>query len=160
MADQIVVLHKGMVEQTGTPMELYNHPKNIFVAGFIGSPSMNFMEGVAELTDGGIDFRITPQLAIPLDKNWKGPIGEKITLGIRPEHLVVHESAVKGTLPAVVKVVEPTGPGTMISTSFNDTELTIVVHGYISLAPAQQIWLQPEADQLHFFDADGVTLVV
>jgi multiple sugar transport system ATP-binding protein len=90
LADRIVVLNAGVVEQFGSPLELYHHPQNLFVAGFIGSPRMNFLEGtVADGTDNAITVALADgtEVVAPVGGNGVRP-GEKVTLGLRPEHLL------------------------------------------------------------------------
>src|ERR1700691_4099880 len=100
MADKIVVMNGGNVEQIGAPLELYDRPNNLFVAGFIGSPSMNFLKGKVS---GGA-FRVDGGTALPLPGNGHGSDGRPIVYGVRPEHFMLSSEG----LPATVHVVEPT----------------------------------------------------
>jgi multiple sugar transport system ATP-binding protein len=106
MADRIVVMHDGIIEQIGTPLELYDSPRNLFVAGFIGSPAMNFLKGAAK-GDGSIDVGGT---RLPVAGKHSVADGQPVVYGIRPEHL---ELANDG-FPAKIAVVEPTGSETMV----------------------------------------------
>ena len=106
MADKIVVMHDGVVEQVGAPLELYDRPANMFVAGFIGSPAMNFLKGRCELGR----FVLEDGSALPLPDGFKhGPSGG-VVYGVRPEHLVLSDDG----LPLTVAVVEPTGSETQV----------------------------------------------
>jgi len=104
MADTIVVLRDGQIEQTGSPMEIYTNPKNRFVAGFIGSPPMNFLRGQA--SDKAISFATGESLDIEIPP---GMEGRGIDLGIRPKHLVIDKHGLPGGVPFQVELVEPTG---------------------------------------------------
>ncbi len=133
LADRIVVLQDGRVEQVGTPMELYQRPANRFVAGFIGSPAMNFLPGAA------------------LPAGWGGT--EDVVIGVRPEHLV--QSADGQGLHAQVNVVEPTGPETLVYAEVDAVPIVAALRGGQTVAPGQRIWLDCEPGNLHRFDARG-----
>ena len=106
MADQIVVMNQGKVEQIGAPLELYDRPANLFVAGFIGSPAMNFIAGTVR-KDG---FLTADGLLLPLDARVASHIGNAAVYGIRPEHLVLDRAG----LPFAVELIEPTGSETQV----------------------------------------------
>jgi multiple sugar transport system ATP-binding protein len=111
MADRIVVLHDGAVEQIGAPLELYDSPANLFVAGFIGSPAMNFVKG--RLEDGGPPALVTASgFRIPFDAAPRAAARSEIVLGVRPEHMRLGGPL---AVPAEVVVVEPTGYETQAS---------------------------------------------
>ena len=140
MADRIVVMQDGNIEQIGSPLELYDHPANRFVAGFIGAPSMNFLgAGI----DGG-QLRIGPY---PVQGN-VAATGE-VTFGIRPEHLTLAQ----GGIPMTVAVVEPTGPETHVILRHDDTDVTAVFRERHSFAPGDTVHLAPMPGQGHLFDA-------
>jgi multiple sugar transport system ATP-binding protein len=141
MADKIVVMHDGLVEQIGAPLELYDRPANRFVAGFIGSPAMNFLAGKA----AGTQVSIGPGFQVPVSRNLDG--GDVI-VGIRPEHL---EIAAEG-LEAEVVVVEPTGSETQLFARVGGQEIAAVFRERHDFAPGQRIRLRPRADCLHLFD--------
>lgn len=143
LADRIVVMQAGRIEQIGTPLELYDHPTNAFVATFIGAPSMNLLN--ATLSDGQADLSgYTLALA---DVTHEGPV----RLGIRPEHLRL-VGAGEG-LPMQVKVVEPTGSETMVFLRFCRQDITAVFRERHAFEPGEMIHLAPETDHLHCFDA-------
>ncbi|WP_299730365.1 sn-glycerol-3-phosphate ABC transporter ATP-binding protein UgpC [uncultured Tateyamaria sp.] len=140
LADRIVVMQGGRIEQIGTPLELYDNPVNDFVATFIGAPSMNLLR--AERSDGTIT--LGPQ-------HLPGPAGSgAVKLGVRPEHLILAEDGV----PMQVKVVEPTGAETMVFLRFEGQDVTAVFRERHSFAPGETIHLKPDPDHIHVFDAD------
>ena len=139
LADRIVVMQGGHIEQIGTPLDLYDHPANEFVATFIGAPSMNLLD--AELADNRI--RIADQV-------YAGPSGAgKIRVGVRPEHLVLAEDG----LEMQVKVVEPTGSETMVFLSFEGRDVTAVFRERHAFEPGQTVHLVPDPNNLHCFDS-------
>jgi multiple sugar transport system ATP-binding protein len=146
MADRIVVMHDGRIEQIGSPLELYDNPANLFVAGFIGSPAMNFIEGTlsdgdqpAVMAGGGI--------RLPLRNSPSGAGGRAVIYGIRPEHL---EFANEGA-EATVVVVEPTGSETQVVTKLNGHDIVAVFRERHDLRPGQTVRLRPRPDMAHLF---------
>ena len=154
MADRIVVLRDGRIEQVGTPLELYDRPRNAFVAGFIGAPAMNLLaarahEGGRVLTDDG--------LQLPLPAGLRLAPGHAVWLGVRPEHLQV-TSADQG-LRAEVQVLEPTGAETQIAARLGGQNVIAVSRERLDLRPGSALGLRPLAHQLHVFDqASGARL--
>ncbi|MEO1365339.1 MAG: TOBE domain-containing protein, partial [Pseudomonadota bacterium] len=139
LADRIVVMQGGNIEQIGTPLDLYDHPTNEFVATFIGAPSMNLLD--AELADGQI--RIA-------DQTYPGPSGTgTIRLGVRPEHFALAETG----LDMQVKVVEPTGSETMVFLTYRGQNVTAVFRERHAFEPGQTVHLAPDPNHLHCFDA-------
>src|SRR3954466_5944169 len=104
MADRIVVMHDGLVEQVGAPLELYDFPRNLFVAGFMGSPAMIFFKGAIR-ANGRLEFESAGGVRLPLPAAPSGSDGREIICGIRPEHFVIAEDG----SDAQVQVIEPTG---------------------------------------------------
>jgi multiple sugar transport system ATP-binding protein len=145
MADRIVVMRDGIVEQTGTPLELYDHPVNLFVAGFIGSPAMNMVEGVWER--GGVRIG---DAHVPVPGALRAQDGQQVLLGTRPEHLAPDDA---GALAAQVEVIEPTGADTMLMCTLGGQELVVVVRDRVTLRPGDTVRLTPAGDKLHVFDA-------
>ncbi|GGG20016.1 ABC transporter ATP-binding protein [Rhizobium wenxiniae] len=145
MADRIVVLRGGCVEQIGTPLELYDHPENMFVAGFLGSPSMNFLRGRIEgqslLLAGG------ERLALPSLP--KAASGGDVVVGIRPQGFA---AGLQDGARATIKVVEPTGADTHVLADIGGTEITCVVNDRVDFAPGQEIRLSITSAKVHFFD--------
>ena len=142
MADRIVVMQGGNIEQVGAPLELYDRPANTFVASFIGSPSMNLFEGAA--TSGGIAIGGALIPAPGLAE------GRKVICGIRPEHLALADSGI----PATVAVVEPTGSETHVVARHGGREVVAVFRDRQGFRPGQEIHLMPQPGQVHLFDAD------
>src|SRR5690606_26958604 len=116
MADRIVVLRDGRVEQVGVPLDLYDTPANQFVAGFIGSPSMNFIDGTVR-RDGAPSVVTPSGVMLPLPANAAVTEGQSVVWGVRPEHL---DATGAGTLETSVDVIEPTGPETMLVKMLGD----------------------------------------
>ncbi|QEN86190.1 sn-glycerol-3-phosphate ABC transporter ATP-binding protein UgpC [Labrys sp. KNU-23] len=148
MADRIVVLHDGIIEQVGSPLELYDRPANLFVAGFIGSPAMNFIKGRLEtspaprvVTDDGVEL---PVPAIPA-----GSEGRRVVYGIRPEHF-----SLGGTLQARITVVEPTGAETQVFAQLGEQRVLGVFRERITAGSGEILALQPDLAAVHLFDAE------
>ena len=151
MADKIVVMHDGIVEQIGAPLELYDRPANRFVAGFIGSPAMNFLDG--RLEEGGL---VLPSgTVLPLDARPSVPTGTKIALGIRPEHLQIAPAGTPGSIPATVSVIEPTGADTTLIVKAEGDSLTVLLRERCTLSAGEAVALKPVAQQAHLFDEQG-----
>ena len=148
MADRIVVLRDGTVEQTGTPAELYDRPVNTFVATFIGSPAMNLMPG--RRTDRGLALAGGAMLgAVP------PAVPAECVVGVRPEHLEIVPVGTAGAWDVTLEVVEFAGADTMLSCRLGDSPLLAMVHDRVSARPGAAIALRPRVDQLHWFSADG-----
>jgi multiple sugar transport system ATP-binding protein len=142
MADQIVVMHDGRIEQTGSPLELYDHPANRFVAGFIGSPSMNFIQGT--LRDGFVEAANGARLPAAAG----GQDGRPVLYGIRPEHLDIADDGFE----AEVVVIEPTGSETQLFVRLAGQEIVAIFRERHTFAPGQKIRLRPRRDLAHIFD--------
>jgi len=141
MADRIAVMREGRIEQLGEPLELYDHPANLFVAQFIGSPAMNVFDGVVK--GGAVEA---------LGARWPargGAEGQQVKYGIRPEHL---EPAASG-IAAEVIVVEPMGAETELVVRIGNTSLTVMTRGRSNSGPGERIFLAPQAAHAHLFDA-------
>ncbi|GLQ11177.1 ABC transporter ATP-binding protein [Devosia yakushimensis] len=141
MADKIVVMNAGRVEQFGAPLDLYDRPANPFVAGFIGSPSMNFIEG--QLTPQGF---VTKGATLPLPP---GPISGEAIYGIRPEHF---ELASAG-LAATVLLVEPMGSETQVTMMIGEQQIIGVFRERLQAQPGSTIHVAPQLNAVHLFDA-------
>jgi multiple sugar transport system ATP-binding protein len=150
MGDKIVVMKDGRIEQTGSPLELYDNPANLFVAGFIGSPAMNFLPGTLRRgADGArVEFPDGTHLDAPLRAG--GFDGQPVVVGTRPEHLTLVADA---GIPARVVVVEPTGAETLVMCRHGDAELAAVFRERHEFAPGSTIHLQPDLQRAHLFDA-------
>ena len=150
MGDQIVVMRDGMVEQVGAPLDLYDRPANVFVAGFIGSPSMNFVD--AHVTEGGLC--LSSGTLLPLGAAVATGIGGRVTFGVRPEHLRISEPGA-GAISGIVTVVEPTGAETTLLVKTDAGTLTVVLRERASLTPGQPVALTPVDGYGHLFDERG-----
>ncbi len=147
MADRIVILRGGRVEQIGKPLDLYNHPANKFVAGFIGAPQMNFLAG--NLSDGSLELGCGISRSLPYSEN--GPA----TLGIRPESIGVDLSG-GGDATVTVQNFEQLGAVTYIYTAFENGEtLTVQLPAQIALSRGQKIGVTLPDDAFHIFAGEG-----
>jgi multiple sugar transport system ATP-binding protein len=145
MANKIVVMRDGRVEQTGAPLDLYDKPANRFVAGFIGSPSMNFIDG--RFADG--EFRTAAGLALPVAACGKVP-PRHATYGIRPEHFALDPAGI----PVRVAVVEPTGSETEVLVRHESLEFSCLFRERLAVRPGETIHVRPDAAKAHLFDHD------
>ena len=148
MADRIVVLNDGVVEQVGSPLELYDRPANLFVAGFIGSPAMNMLKGRLKL-GGGPRFVTEDGVTLPVGRAPADGDGRPVIYGIRPEHF-----ALGGTLQAKVAVVEPTGSETQVVAQVGEHKLLGVFRERIGVAPGETLAMTPDPGAAHLFDAE------
>jgi multiple sugar transport system ATP-binding protein len=144
MADQIVVMHSGRIEQAGRPLELYDRPANTFVAGFIGSPAMNLLPG--RVADGG--FRADGGALLPLPPGAPASVS---TYGIRPEHLMLADDGMPGT----ITVVEPTGSETQVMLRLGETPLVGAFRERVSGRPGDALRIKPDLALVHLFGPDG-----
>jgi multiple sugar transport system ATP-binding protein len=140
MADKIVVMNGGRVEQIGAPLDLYDDPANLFVAGFIGSPAMNFLKGRLARNGAGLAVKLGDGVSLPAPTLRADHEGREVTLGVRPEHLAVRSDGV----PAEVVVVEPTGADTQIFCKLAGTDVTAVVRERHTFHPGEAIRLAPD----------------
>jgi multiple sugar transport system ATP-binding protein len=156
MADRIVVMRDGLVEQIGGPLELYDKPVNTFVAGFIGSPAMNLVPGVARSSGGGMQVVFPDGAAVALPPGTPAADGQAILYGLRPEHFAVGGGS---GLAVEVVVVEPTGADTQLYCRFNGQEVTAMVRDRVGCRAGDRITLVPDVPRAHVFDAaSGVRL--
>jgi len=147
MADKIVVMRDGRIEQVGAPLELFDRPANLFVAGFIGSPSMNLLKGVMRKGDkAGVDIA---GALFPIAANNAARDGQAVVYGVRPEHLEIHPDGV----PARISVVEPTGSETLVFLRFGEGEMVALFRERHDFKPGDTLHLKPRLDQVHLFDA-------
>jgi multiple sugar transport system ATP-binding protein len=147
MADRIVVLHDGIVEQIGSPLELYDRPANLFVAGFIGSPAMNLFRGTIR---GGAQpfFEATDGTRLPLASPPQGSDGREAVYGIRPEHL-----SLGGELKPQVSVIEPTGAETQVIGKLAGEKIIGVFRERLTARHGDNIAMSPDVSLVHLFDA-------
>lgn len=157
MADRIVVMNGGNIEQIGRPLDLYDNPKSIFVAGFIGSPSMNLLHGRFVDRNGETAFEADGGVVLPVPNGVKSPRGAKAVFGIRPEYLSLATS--KEGIPATVTVVEPLGAETQVTATLGDQPVVVMVRERLDVSPDQTIWLAPQVEKACLFDEAGQRMV-
>ncbi|MFL5189709.1 MAG: ABC transporter ATP-binding protein [Microvirga sp.] len=144
MADKIVVMHDGVVEQVGAPLDLYDRPANLFVAGFIGSPAMNMIEG--NIADGSL--RTADGTTWKLPANGSGHHDRPTIYGIRPEHLRLDPEGIK----ASVQVVEPTGSETQVLLRVGSQSVIAAFRDRITARPGELLPISPDPALVHLFD--------
>lgn len=155
MADRIVVLRNGSIEQVGPPLELYDRPANTFVATFIGSPAMNlitghYADGWLVLGDGAV---------LPVDPALVLAHGADLTLGVRPDHVEVVTDAGAGVSARVI-ALEPTGAETLVMADLAGATVTLVTRERLTLLPGDPIHLRPVLDRQLYFGANGQRIVI
>jgi multiple sugar transport system ATP-binding protein len=156
MADRIVVLRDGLVEQVGTPVELYDRPCDTFVAGFIGSPAMNLLGGVVQGGRVAVDFG--GEVALP--NHCAAQPGQRVTLGLRPEHLQMQAAGAPG-IACRVDAAEFTGADTLVmfaplggqDTVIDVARIQAVVHDRVSKRRGDTVALAIDPARVHVFDA-------
>ena len=161
MGDLIAVMKDGVVQQLGTPQEIYDNPANLFVAGFIGSPSMNFITIKPVIENGAVSAVIenggkNMQLNLPFDaEKLRSHVGRDVILGIRPEQITDISSAhgdVGQELACLVDLVEPTGPDTLLTTRLNGAAVTCRTHPIEAVRPGQTMQLSFNLSKAALFD--------
>jgi multiple sugar transport system ATP-binding protein len=164
LADKIVVLNQGRIEQIGTPLELYRRPVNLFVAGFIGSPKMNLMQlRLDDIANGTASLSLPggAVLQIPVARQAVAA-GAQVTLGMRPEHLKFGSEATGASLanvPAIVTLVEHLGGETYSYCQLQDGGMLVVKgEGDVDVAIGQAVQINIGRDNNHLFDAEGKSL--
>lgn len=148
MADKIVVMQDGNIEQIGSPLQLYDAPVNEFVATFIGAPSMNMLDGVYDAAAGGVDLggHLLPVADVSGLQD-----GQALRFGIRPEDFELADDGIA----MQVSVIEPTGPETLVFLRYGAAQLTAVFQERHAWAPGETIHLKPSAGKGHLFDAES-----
>jgi multiple sugar transport system ATP-binding protein len=150
MADKIVVLQAGVIEQVGAPLDLYNSPRNKFVAGFMGSPKMNFLDG--KVDNGNVQVAGS---AVELQRA-AGANGSPVTFGVRPEHITLGAGSGIRLADVTVDLVEQLGGSTMLYTTTADKQsLTIAIDGQQQLALGSKVTAYVDPARTHIFGADG-----
>jgi multiple sugar transport system ATP-binding protein len=147
MADKIVVMHEGMVEQIGAPLDLYDRPDNLFVAGFIGSPAMNMLKGRIR-ANGSALFEGPAGVKFALGAAPSGSDGRPAVFGVRPEHFALADDGAE----AEVQVVEPTGSELQVVAKLGDSEIIAVFRERHQFKPGDKIRLKPDPRLVHLFD--------
>ncbi len=149
LADRIVAMHGGVVQQVGSPLELYDRPANLFVAGFIGSPGMNFLD--ATYQTGGVKLKDGTVVALPAPLSLAD--GAKVTLGIRPEHVSITNDATG--IEATVELIEPTGFGIILHLSLHGLPFKVFTLNREALTAGPTLNVSFPAQHLHVFDDAG-----
>src|SRR6187401_1049335 len=147
MADKIVVMHEGIVEQMGTPLELYDKPENQFVAGFIGSPAMNFLKGKVK-SNGSAAFEGPNGVKLPLKTAPATSEGQRAVYGVRPEHFTIADDGAE----AEIVVVEPTGSETQVFAKIGGEQVVAVFRERHQFNPGDKVRLKPDPSLVHLFD--------
>jgi len=150
MADRIVVMNAGRIEQIGRPLELYDRPANLFVASFLGSPSMNFAAGEVVSTGSGVALQLADNVQIPLPGATVKP-GAKVTLGVRPEHI---ETSNEG-IPMDVEVIEPTGAETHLYGKIGGAAWCVTMRQRVPIEPGQRVTVRFPEQDMHLFDTES-----
>ncbi len=157
MADLIVVMRGGVVEQFGTPLDLYDFPANMFVGSFIGSPAMNFLEGHVRSVDGAMLFETASGTRLALDAATSELAGRAVTLGIRPEHfsLSTDGQGLAGTIASI----EPTGSETFIVVNLGQDKVSVLLRQRLIAQPGDPITLAVHPQSTHLFDTTTTTRI-
>jgi multiple sugar transport system ATP-binding protein len=161
LADRVVVMHRGRIEQIGTPQDLYHHPKTRFVAGFIGSPAMNFAPCKLEQNGVGLRINVSDAISFPLSEaqgaRCRSVVGKNLILGLRPEHITEPRQGERGNrsqFTTTLDVVEPMGMETLVYFRINGTEICGRVDPASAGAPGAVMALQANLDHLHLIDPE------
>ncbi|MGL4092849.1 ABC transporter ATP-binding protein [Hyphomicrobiales bacterium] len=151
MSDIIVVMKDGVIQQMGSPYEIYHQPSNLFVAEFIGDPRINLFDATLEQRDSRSvlhigEIEINLPHALPQSS---GPM----RLAIRPERLTLHDAPVANSLPAEVDVVQPTGSQTILSLTSQGNAVTVLIPRFVERWPSRKVWLELDAEHIMVFDS-------
>jgi multiple sugar transport system ATP-binding protein len=159
LADRVVVMNGGSIEQIATPQDLYHHPKTRFVAGFIGSPAMNFMRCRLEGNGAGLRVRISDTISLPVPASLSGRlqslVGKELTFGLRPEHITEprrNDRDASCEFAATLDVVEPMGMETMVYFTIDGQEICGRVDPGSAKGPGESMGLYADMDRMHLID--------
>jgi multiple sugar transport system ATP-binding protein len=155
LADRIVSMHAGVVQQVGSPLELYDRPANLFVAGFIGSPAMNFLSARYEVKKGMAGARLQDGTLIALSSPYQIEEGAAVTLGIRPEHVQMSPSSEGGLGATTVDLIEPTGFGIILHLGLHGLPFNVFTLDRDALAAGPTVTVAFPPQHLHLFDHIG-----
>ncbi len=155
MGDQIVVMRDGRIEQSGAPLDLYDRPANQFVAGFIGSPAMNFLPGTVRRDASGASVVLDGGTVLPMPPGAAGADGQKVVYGVRPEHMVLGSGNESGGIEVDVVTLEPTGADTFVACRHHGADMICVFRERHAFAPGSRIRLMPDVSRCHVFDAQS-----
>jgi len=155
MADRIVVMRAGRIEQIGSPLEIYDNPANAFVGSFIGSPSMNLLDGTIIEEGGRLFLRGVSGILWSLGERARNHIGHSVQAGIRPEHIRIVESGIA----ASVMNIEPTGSETHLQVEVGGQPIVVVVHNRLAAEVGATVGIAADHDRITLFDREsGVRL--
>jgi ABC-type sugar transport system ATPase subunit len=165
MGHRIAVMNGGVLQQIGTPQEVYRRPANVFVATFLGAPPMNLIEGTLESVDGGWRFRGT-EVDVPLSADVISPpgleheveIGGKVTFGLRPEHFRIAPPGTSGGIAGRVHFLEPVGSDLYLTVEVGGTTVQVRTDPDAQLQPGENVVLAFDPWRVHVFGADGHNL--
>ncbi len=156
MADVIVIMRDGRIEQIGAPLDVYDKPVNLFVAQFIGAPGMNLIEGIVAGTAKAPKLKTAGGTEIPLPARTGLAAGRTVILGIRPEHVSIGKS---GPIKTQISVVEPTGPEIHVFCNFQGKDICAITRERVIYRPEQTLALTPDLTRAHVFDpATGMAI--
>ncbi|WP_029590602.1 sn-glycerol-3-phosphate import ATP-binding protein UgpC [Franconibacter pulveris] len=151
LAQRVMVMNKGVAEQIGTPVEVYEKPASRFVASFIGSPAMNLLEG--RVNAEGAHFDVDGGLSLPLGRLHKSLAGRKVTLGIRPEHIAL-SSQTAGGVPLPLDTLEMLGADNLAHGRWGQQSVVVRLAHQERPQPGSTLWLRLPENHLHFFDGE------
>ncbi len=161
LADRVVVMNGGRIDQIGTPNDLYHHPKTRFVAGFIGSPAMNLIPGKLESNGSGLKVRLSDKLSFPVPEDrsarYRGHVGKDVIFGLRPEHMTEtrgqnHGAGAGYEFPVTLDVVEPMGMETMVFFKVDGSEVCGRVEPTAAKASGETMQLRANLDHMHLIN--------
>ncbi len=150
LAQRVMVMNKGVAEQIGTPVEVYEKPASRFVASFIGSPAMN-LDG--RISISGDHFELESGMALPINWYYRGYAGRKMTLGIRPEHITLSSQSAGG-IPLVMDTLEMLGADNLAHGRWGEQKLVVRLPHHDRPAPGSTLWLNMPESHLHLFDGE------
>ncbi|MCE0828322.1 ATP-binding component of an ABC superfamily glycerol-3-phosphate transporter [Buttiauxella ferragutiae ATCC 51602] len=152
LAQRVMVMNKGVAEQIGTPVEVYERPASRFVASFIGSPAMNLLEG--KISADGTRFELASGMALPLGNAPNGLQGLAVTLGIRPEHIALSSQSAGG-VPFLVDTLEMLGADNLVHGRWGEQKMVVRLAHQERPQPGSTLWLHLPENHLHFFAKDN-----
>lgn len=156
MADRVVVMNRGRIEQAADPITIYEKPSNLFVAGFMGAPSMNFIHGEIVARDGALVFAEPSGAVLKLPKSreaaYAGSVGKPVVLGVRPDHVLRQDAPMGSSVRLMVKDVEPLGPHTLVIGTVGAFPFTAQMQVGVAAAPDHFIDVALDLERTHLFD--------
>ena len=156
MADRVVVMNRGRIEQAADPITIYEKPSNLFVAGFMGAPSMNFIHGEIAARDGALVFSEPSGTVLNLPKSreaaYAGSVGKPVVLGVRPDHVLRQDAPMGSSVRLMVKDVEPLGPHTLVIGTVGAFPFTAQMPVGVAAAPDRVIDVALDLERTHLFD--------